>query len=195
LCDPAKIDATIKREGMDDISIGRFLGRVTCCHVVTYFMAGVLAYSLLDYQTQFQTEYLACLMLPTSSKWVALGPALQVIRSFLFALVLYPFRKIFLVEDRGWLKLWGLFLGLAILGTAGPAPASLEGLFYTKIPAGRQAMFLPETVLQTLAFSILLVAWHRKPSRAWGRVMMPLALLVILMSIAGALAPRPNAFQ
>ena len=49
---------------------------------------------------------------------------------------------------------------------------------------------LSEVVGQSLAFSILLVAWHRRPHKAWGIVLYSLTILVILMSIAGALVPR-----
>ena len=180
---------------MSDVTLRQFLVRVTCCHVVTYFVAGVLAYTLLDYETLFQSEGLSELMRPTSSKWVAAGPALQVVRGVIFALALFPFRRTFLNESSGWLKLWGLLVGLAILSTAGPAPGSVEGLIYTKIPLTRQLIGLPEVVLQTLAFSALLVAWHRKPHRAWGIVMGLLLGLVLLMSFAGVLLPRPAVFD
>jgi hypothetical protein len=154
----------------------------------------VLAYSLLDYRTLFQTEGLSCLMRPISSRWVAAGPALQVFRGLIFALALYPFRSIFLGGRHGWLKLWGLLAGLAIFSTAGPAPGSVEGLIYTKIPIRTQLLGLPEVLLQTLAFSLLLLAWHRHPHRAWAVVMGGLMLLGILMSVAGALLPRPAGF-
>jgi hypothetical protein len=179
---------------MDEVTFRRFLGRVTSSHLVTYFVAGVLAYSLLDYRTLFQTEGLSCLMRPISSRWVAAGPALQVFRGLIFALALYPFRSIFLGGRHGWLKLWGLLAGLAIFSTAGPAPGSVEGLIYTKIPIRTQLLGLPEVLLQTLAFSLLLLAWHRHPHRAWAVVMGGLMLLGILMSVAGALLPRPAGF-
>jgi hypothetical protein len=134
-------------------------------------------------------------MLPTSSPWVAAGPALQVFRGLVFALALYPFRRVFLDESRGWLKLFGLMLGLAILSTAGPSPGSIEGMIYTKLPVVSQILGLWETVVQTLAFSVLLVLWHRKPHRAWGIVMGTACALVVLMSLAGALMPRPASFQ
>ena len=113
---------------MDNMTFPRFLGRVTSSHLVTYFVAGILTYSLLDYATLFQSEGFSCLMRPLGSRWVAAGPALQVIRGIIFALALYPFRSVFLADRRGWLKLWGLLLGLAIFSTAGAAPGSVEGM-------------------------------------------------------------------
>ena len=175
---------------MTEGGFGRFFLRVTACHMVTYFVAGVLAYTLLDYATAFQSEHLACWMRPTTSKWVAAGPGLQWIRGLVFAAALYPFRRVFLEGERGWLKLWGLLLGLGILSTYGPAPGSVEGLLYTKIPPLDQVKGLSEVVGQSLAFSILLVAWHRRPHKAWGVVLYALTALVVLMSIAGVLVPR-----
>ena len=180
---------------MSDVTFGRFTVRVVCCHVVTYFVAGVLAFTLFDYKSLFESEGLSQLMRSTSSTWVAAGPALQVIRGVIFAMALYPFRRVFVQEPGGWLKLWGLLVGLAILSTAGPAPGSVEGMIYTKIPVTTQLIGLPEVVLQTLAFSALLVAWHRKPHRVWVIVMVTVTGLVILMSIAGVVLPRPAAFD
>ncbi|HVO09904.1 MAG TPA: hypothetical protein VMX54_04035 [Vicinamibacteria bacterium] len=176
---------------MSDTGFGRFFLRVTACHMVTYTIAGILAFYLADYQHSFASEHLACYMLPTSSMWVAAGPGLQVIRGLIFALCLYPFRHVFLDEPRGWLKLWGLVVGLAILSTAGPSPGSIEGMIYTRIPVRDQILGLHETLGQTLAFSILLVLWYRRPHRAWGIVMSIATALVLLMSLAGALAARP----
>jgi hypothetical protein len=180
---------------MRNVGFGSFFGRVTACHIVTYTVAGILAYTLLDYATAFESETLSCFMKPTSSKWVALGPALQVFRGLVFAIALYPFRRVFLEEDRGWLKLWGLVFGLGILSTYGPSPGSIEGIIYTKIPPLDQIWGLREVVGQSLVFSFLLVAWYRKPHRAWGIVLYGLAALFFLMSLASVAAPRPEAFQ
>ncbi len=177
---------------MNDTGFGRFFLRVTACHMVTYFLAGVLAFYLADYERLFASEHLACYMLPTSSKWVAAGPLLQVFRGLVFALCLFPFRRVFLEERRGWLKLWGLLVGLVILSTAGPAPGSIEGMIYTKIPVRQQILGLHETLGQTLAFSLLLVLWYRRPGRAWGIVMGIVTGIVVLLSLAGLLAPRPT---
>jgi len=175
---------------MNHDGFGRFFLRVSACHMVTYFVAGVLAFFLLNYEEAFQSEHLACWMRPTSSPWVAAGPGLQWIRGLIFALALYPFRHGFLDRSWGWLPLWGLLLGIGILSTYGPAPGSVEGLLYTTIPPLDQLRGLSEVVGQSLAFSVLLVAWYRRPHRAWGGVLYTLSLLVILMSVAGALAPR-----
>ena len=180
---------------MTEGGFGRFFTRVTACHVVTYTIFGILAYTLFEYATAFQSGNLASFMKPTGSKWVTLGPSFQLVRGLIFALALYPFRRVFLEEPRGWLKLWGLLLGLGILSTYGPAPGSVEGIVYTKLPPLGQILGLREVVAQSLAFCLLLVAWYRRPHRAWGIVMYALTVVFVLMSILGTFAPRPAAFQ
>ncbi len=177
---------------MNDVSFSRFAFRVTACHVVTYLLAGILAFTLLDYQSLFEANPF---LRPISSDWVAAGPSLQVIRGLIFALVPYPFRQVFLSDPRGWLKLWGLFLGLAILSTAVPAAGSVEGVIYTRLSPADHLLGLPEVMLQTLALSVLVVVWHRRPHRALKIVMFVLTAAVILMSLAGSFLDRPEAFR
>jgi hypothetical protein len=130
-----------------------------------------------------------------TSRWVALGPGLQWIRGLVFAAALYPFRHVFLEGPRGWLKLWGLLLGLGVLSTYGPAPGSVEGLIYTTIPPLQQLRGLSEVVGQSLASSFLLVAWYRRPARAWGAVLYSLTALVMLMSVAGFFAAQGDTLR
>jgi hypothetical protein len=156
--------------------------------MLTYFLVGLGAFFILDYRQVFETTELRYLMLPTSSPWVAAGPALQVFRGLLFAVILYPFVGNFTGRNHGVLLLWSLFVGLAILGTAGPSPGSLEGVIYTKLPLRLHLLGLPEVLLQTFLFSAGLVAWCRKPAR-WMNVTSAIAVgLGLLMSIAGVLA-------
>jgi hypothetical protein len=79
-------------------------------------------------------------------------------------------------------------VGLAVLSPTGPAPASVEGFIYTKVPISQQVLGYFEVLPQTLAFSFLVVAWNRQPSRAWTIVMIGLAVIVGLMSVMGYLA-------
>ena len=165
-----------------------FAWRVISLHTLTYTLLGIAALLILDYRQAFETTELRYLMRPTTSSWVAAGPAWQLIRGFLFALVLYPFASLFIRKSNGVLLLWSLFLGLAILGTAGPSPGSLEGVLYTKLPLKLHLFGLPEGVLQTLLFSFGLVYWCRKPAR-WKNVASGICVgLVLLMSVAGVLA-------
>lgn len=169
-------------------SFKAFAWRVIALHTITYVLMGLAAYFILDYRQAYETTDLRYLMRPTTSAWVAGGPGLQPVRGLLFAVVLYPFASFFLRKGNGALLLWSLFLGLAILGTAGPSPGSLEGVLYTKLPLKVHLFGLPEVILQTLLFSVGLVAWCRKPAR-WKNSASAICLaLALLMSIAGVLA-------
>ena len=169
-------------------SFGAFALRVTAAQIVTYFVAGAAAFFFLDYRGQFVSQALSCYMLPVDAPIVALGPILQVVRGLIFAAALYPFRQVFLSSPRGWLLLWGLMLGLAVLSPTGPAPGSIEGFIYTKPPILQQVRGYLEVVPQTLTFSLIVVAWNRRPTRAWTIVMVGLTLVVALLSTMGYLA-------
>jgi hypothetical protein len=167
------------------ISWVQFWWRVSTCHMVTYFIAGVLAFYLLDYREAFLQTMLSAFMRPTDSPWVAAGPSLQIIRGILFALVLWPVREFFLNTNRGWFKLWLIFLGFAVLGTAGPSPGSIEGLIYTKLPISYHLLGLPEVIFQTLMFSWALFYWYQKPAPKWNVFMGIGVILIVLMGAAG----------
>jgi len=187
----AEIDVSDKAAGAADFPLPPFKAfawRVISLHMLTYFLFGLAALLILDYRQAFETTELRYLMRPTTSPWVAAGPGLQPVRGLLFAFVLYPFASSIIRRSHGALLLWGLFVGLAILGTAGPSPGSFEGMVYTKLPFGLHLFGLPEVVLQTLLFSIGLVRWCRKPAR-WKNIASGIGVgLVILMSAAGILA-------
>jgi hypothetical protein len=169
-------------------SFNAFALRVTTSHIVSYFLAGLCAVLFLDYRGLFASQALACYMRPVDDPIAALGLAFQIVRGLIFAVALYPFRRVFLEAPRGWLLLWGLMLGLAVLSPTGPAPGSVEGFIYTKVPIGQQMRGYFEVLPQTLAFSLLVVAWSRRPTRAWSVVMVVLTAIVLLLSVMGYLA-------
>jgi hypothetical protein len=164
-----------------------FVWRVVATHVLTYFVVGLAALILLDYRELYRDTELRFIMRSTDAPIVALGPSLQIVRGLLFGVVLWPFARR-LLEPRGALALWGLLLGLAVLGTAGPAPGSLEGLVYTTVPLHVQLIGLPEVVVQTglLAGGVVWWCWH--PAR-WKTIAASVGVaLVAVMSLLGYLA-------
>jgi hypothetical protein len=165
-----------------------FVWRVTVLHLITYSLVGILAVLLLDYETRFSTPPLSDFYRSWDSAWIPAGPGLQLGRGVVFGAVLWPVRALLLERERGWLPLWGLFVGLAVLGPSGAAPGSIEGLIYTRLPASLQLLLLPETLGQTLLFSWLLWRWHRSPGMGWTVVTAMLTGLFLLMSLAGVLA-------
>jgi hypothetical protein len=167
---------------------GKFFWRITAAHMVTYMIMGMFAASLLDYQYIFDSSLMSCFYRPFNSPWIAAGPGLQIFRGLAFALALWYFKESFLHKKYGWLKLWGLLVGLAILSTAGAAPGSIEGFIYTKIPVADQIIGYLEVVPQTGFFALFVCYWYENPKRIWNIISIVLVLLIVLMSFLGALA-------
>jgi hypothetical protein len=165
----------------------QFAWRVTSVHMLSYFIAGVLALVFMDYGKQFASGILSAIMRPVDSPWVAMGPALQVIRGFVLALVLYPFKDV-LSSKRGWLKLWLLIIGLSYFSTLGPTFGSFEGYLYTKAALSDHLLGIPEMLAYTFLFSFFVCYWYGKPKRIWNAIAGIGICLIFLMSIMGALA-------
>jgi hypothetical protein len=143
----------------------KFVWKVLSLHMTTYFVIGAVASFVFNYKALWNCPELSCLMRPLDSPWVAAGSSLQFARGLLFAAVLYPIIGFFQNHRRGGPLLWSLFMGLSILGQAGPSPGSLEGVIYSKLPLAGHLTTMPEVFIQTLLFSTGLVAWRRRPLR------------------------------
>ena len=167
-----------------------FFWRITAAHIITYFLAGVCAYYFLDYKELFETAPFSSLMKPMNSAVVAAGPALQLIRGFIFTIALWSFRETFLNTRYGWLKLWGLLLGLSILSTTAAAPGSVERFIYTTIPVKKQIIGYAEVFPQTLVFSLLVFYWYQKPKKAWHVISIILVSGILLLSMLAVFLPR-----
>jgi hypothetical protein len=165
-----------------------FWWRVVAIHMLTYFAVGLAALVVFDYRHLYSETELRHLMRPTTSPWVAAGPGLQFIRGTLFAVVLWPMAEMLISRTRSWLVLFGICVGFAILGPAGPAPGSIEGALFTTLPAWLHLIGLPEVLIQTAAFSFLLIGWCRNPAR-WKHVASVVGVvLVVLMSSMGVVS-------
>ena len=138
-------------------------------HTVTYFVAGLLAYTLNDYERTYAQPPLSYFMRPTTDRLVMAGPLFQPIRGVVFALALHPLRSVLFGTRRGWLVLWWLLLALGVFSTFGPAFGSVEGLIYTTIPPREQLLGLWEVVLQSLLFSYIQFHWMKEPQKRWLR--------------------------
>lgn len=139
-----------------------FALRVIIAHTATYFVFGIIMSNVFNYGEVFQREIIRDFMLPIDQHNVLLGPFLQPVRGLIFAIGLWPIRGVLIENKRGWLILWGLLVTLGILSTPAAAPASIEGVLYTRLPLWYHLMGLPEITLQTLVFSIWLVWWERQ---------------------------------
>ena len=170
--------------------IKTFTWRFLAIHTISYFIVGLAAMNLLHYEELFSKGSLGTFMKPTNAPIVALGPALQIVRGVILAIVLWPFKSIFLSEEYGWLKLWLLFIGLSILSTFGPAIGSIDGVIYTTIPIRQQLIFLPELLIQSFLLSISIWHWYSNPRKVYNIVATILVALIVLMSITGYFSLR-----
>lgn len=140
---------------------GVFVWRVVYSHTIAYFLAGLFAVVFMNYREHYASASLSLLMRPVDSAIVALGPALQILRGLIIALVLYPLRKVFIGEKRGILKLALLLFGVSYLSTIGPTPGSFEGIVYTVLPLQYHLLGLPETLLYVALFCAILWGSYR----------------------------------
>jgi len=155
-------------------------------HTVTYFFMGLLALTFLDYKTAFAEPIAREYMRQVNEPIVALGPALQFIRGFLFALAFYPLREILFGRKNGWLITWLLLVTLGILSTFGAAPGSVEGLLYTKMSVSLQISGWLEVMTQAFLLSAILYYWVNHPEKKWLSWLLGIAyVLVIIFSILG----------
>jgi hypothetical protein len=136
-------------------------------HTVTYFLSGLVAANLFHYEGLFAIPSLAGFMRPYNDVWVMIGPLFQPLRGILFALALYPLRESLFNRKYGWLTTWGLLVIIGIFSTYGPAPASIEGMIYTQVPLWAHLRGLPEVLLQSLAYSLVLYYWVNHPEKRW----------------------------
>jgi hypothetical protein len=150
-------------------------------HTVTYFVAGILAFTLGGYATTYSQPPLSYFMRPTSDRLVMAGPLLQPVRGILFALAFYPLRSVPVERRRRWLTLWWLLLALGVLSTFGPAAGSVEGLIYTTIPPLAQILGLWEVLLQSFLLAALLFHWVRHPEKRWLSWALGIAFAVVLI--------------
>jgi hypothetical protein len=170
-------------------SFGVFFWRITAAHIITYFLAGICAAHFLNYKELFETAPFSGFMKPMNSPAVAAGPALQVIRGFIFSISLWWFRDVFLNTKQGWLKLWVLLLGLSVLSTTAAATGSVEGFIYTTIPFQKQVIGYLEIFPQTLLFSLIVFYWYQKPRKAWQIISVILVSCILLLSTLGVILP------
>jgi hypothetical protein len=171
------------------ITLPSLIVKTVAVHTVTYFIAGVLAYTINDYATAYARPPLSYIMRPTTSTIVMAGPLFQPIRGVIFALAFYPLRTILFEQRRGWLILWWLLLALGVLSTFGPAFGSVEGLIYTTIPPRDQLLGLWEVVLQSFLLSFILYHWMKAPRRGWLDWTLGVSFgIVILLPLLGLFA-------
>jgi hypothetical protein len=139
----------------------------TVVHTVTYFLVGLLAFTVFDYTARFADPGLSSLMRQTDHPLVAAGPLFQPIRGFLFGIVFYLLRDRLFRREDGWLVTWIMLVVVGIFSTFGPTPGSIEGLIYTTLPVRGQLAGLSEVLVQSFLLSVITYTWVRHADSRW----------------------------
>jgi hypothetical protein len=100
-------------------------------------------------------------MLSSGETNIFAGMLLQLLRGFLFGIVLWSFRKTLLDKKYGWFTIWVMIFIIGIINTPAASPASIEGVIYSRFPLWYHIMGLPEVSVQTFAFSVLIFFWDK----------------------------------
>lgn len=166
----------------------RFIWRVTASHVIAYAFAGIFALLVMNYAHLYSVQPLSCFMRPVDSPIVALGPALQLVRGIIIALVLWFFRKTFLQDKFGFLKLALLVFGLSYVSTIGPSPGSFESFIYTTFPVEFGYIWLPETIIYAGLFSCSLFFWYKLEKKVMTVVSIIIVAAFLLANTASFLS-------
>lgn len=167
------------------------VAKTTVVHTLTYFFIGLIAYNLFDYSAKFAEPAYSAFMRPTTDPLVTAGLLFQPIRGALFGLVFYLLREVLFQRKEGWLIAWITLVVVGIISTFGPAPASIEGLVYSKLPImglwGGQA----EVLTQSFLLAAVTYYWVNHPDKRWlNWVLGILFFIALLMPVLGLLAPR-----
>jgi hypothetical protein len=164
------------------------VGKTIVVHTVTYFLVGVVAFTLFDYTTRFAEPGPTSWMRPMDDPLVAYGPLIQPFRGLLFGLVFYLLRDVFFAKKNGWLTMWLVLVILGIVSTFGPAPGSIEGLVFTILPIGGQLSGLVEILAQSFVLAAVTFYWMVHPEKRWvSWVLIGLFVIIVLLSTLGIL--------
>jgi len=139
--------------------------KTVVCHTITYFVTGLLAYNLLNYQAFIDNPCSG--MRPITNLWVILGAPLQLFRGILFASIFYLLRRELFGRKRGWLVMAWMLIGIGILGTFAAPAGSLEGFIFLTAPLKSQVTGYLEVVTQAVLLSALLCYWVNHPAKKW----------------------------
>jgi hypothetical protein len=176
------------------LSLWGIVARTTVAHTLTYFVVGLVAYSLFDYSTGLADPALSALMRPTDDPLVQAGVLFQPIRGLLFGLVFYLLREALFRHKQGWLITWVTLIVIGILSTFGPAPGSIEGLIYTKAPFEGLWGGGIEVLTQSGLFAVLTYYWVNQPEKRWlNWVLGALFAIALLLPALGLLARQLTA--
>ena len=150
-----------------------FAGEFTAAHIMTYFIAGAIAYPLLTQEFYVGPNPIFKVFLRTEAEPELWGhvvtwflPA-QFLRGFLMAAALYPFFDTLMNWSfkKRFLSISGLYIVLGFWAAAVAAPGTIEGMVYMR-PIFTPLVHLkvqPEIIVQGLALGAMVALWMGPP--------------------------------
>ena len=164
-----------------DVRLMEVILKTSVTHTVTYFVAGIVAMLVFNYEESFnEVARTSGLLRPFDDPLIMAGPLLQTIRGTLFGLAFYPLRSVIFARPYGWLILWWTLMVIGIWSAFGPAPHSIEGLIYTNLSGDFGNL---ETEIQALGLSGILWVWIQYPKKRWLTWVMWASFTLILILI------------
>jgi len=171
-------------------SFGSIALKTTVVHTITYFVAGLLAFNLLNYSERFSDPVISSFMRQTDHPLVMAGVLFQPIRGFLFGIVFWLLKDI-LFTKYGWLKAWIMLMIVGIFSTFGAAPGSVEGFIYTIIPVKSQLGGLIEIICQSFLLAWLSIYWVNHSYMRWLNILLYITfIIIIILPVLGLLVSQ-----
>jgi hypothetical protein len=170
----------------------KYFWQITSAHTISYFIAGVIGMTIINYQEWWSSEYMSAFYRDIESPIVALGGGfLQIFRGIIIALILLPLRKTFFEEKYGLLKLALIVFGFSIVSTYGAVITSFEGLIYLKVPFIYHIRGIPEGLIWlSLFIGILFISIkysHKKIVTVLSIIIVALISLITIIGFFGAM--------
>jgi len=140
----------------------RFYSKAIAAHVITYWAVAFIAMPLTHSYIDSMVEFMGIKPLDEINMgMVMIG---QIIRGFLFGVVIWWIKDSIIGKKFAWLKLWAILVLLGIVNVYGLTHGSIQGMIYLVpvegLPVSANFGIL-ETLAQPLLFSII-VTYQRK---------------------------------
>jgi hypothetical protein len=150
-----------------------FAGKVTAAHIITYFIAGAIAYPLFTKEFYVGSNPIFKFFMRTEVEPELWGhvvtwflPA-QFLRGILMAAALYPFFHTLMSWSfsKRFLSISGLYIVLGFWAAAVAAPGTIEGMVYLRpmFTPLVHSKVQPEILVQGLALGAMVALWMGPP--------------------------------
>ncbi|MTI71830.1 MAG: hypothetical protein FH751_16395 [Firmicutes bacterium] len=138
-----------------------YIVRFTLTFVMIFIITEMIFTNLLSYLESFTNLGSLKYIHSFKSPILNVSPFMKIVYSIIIALILYPFYKDIIKSKRGYLKLFIILWGLALIGSVECIPGSIEGFIYTKISLLEHFLVALEVTVQMMIFTLIFFKWER----------------------------------